>query len=349
VTGIFGKWHLGATPNLLPLAQGFDAYAGVPYSHDMWPRHPENPKAYIDLPLYEGTKVVAINPEPDTLTAFYHKHAIEFIEKNKDRPFFCYIPHSLPHVPLGAGENFKGKSGHGLYGDVISEIDWCVGDVMATLKRLGLDEKTLVIFTSDNGPWTTYGDHAGNAGPLREAKGTSFEGGVRVPFVARWPGKIPAGATCKEPVMTIDILPTLAKLLNTELPKDRVIDGKDIWPLLSGQAGAKSPHEALYFYWDQHLQAVRSGKWKLHFPHEYRMAPEQRASGGKPNKARQGKIELSLFDLENDIGETANVAEIHPEIVNRLSELAETMRGDLGDSATKQKGTGRREAGKAIP
>lgn len=345
-TGIFGKWHLGSVPELLPEKQGFDEFCGVPYSHDMWPKHPENPKAYPDLPLYEYGKVVETNPSPDTLTQFYHSHAMKFIEKNKDRSFFCYIPHSLPHVPLGAGPAFKGKSGKGLYGDVISEIDWCVGEVMGLLKKLNLDENTLVFFGSDNGPWTTYGDHAGDAGPLREAKGTSFDGGARVPGIFRWPGKIPAGKVCKEPAMTIDILPTLARLLEVELPKDRKIDGLDIWPLITSAPGAKSPHEALFIYWLDHLQTVRSGKWKLHFPHAYRMHPEKRATGGVPNKARQGQIELSLFDLENDIGESTDVKGQYPEVVEKLKKLADEMRQDLGDSATKTKGSGRREPGR---
>jgi arylsulfatase A-like enzyme len=278
------------------------------------------------------------------------RHAVKFIDDHKDRPFFLYVPHPLPHVPLGASKKFAGKSGHGLYGDVISEIDWSVGQILKALRRHGLEENTLVIFSSDNGPWTTYGDHAGDAGPLREAKGTSFEGGVRVPCVMRWPGKIAPGSVCREPVMTIDVLPTMARAIGAPLPNDRVIDGNDLTPLLTA-AGQRPPdgapiHEALYFYWGEHLQAVRSGKWKLHFPHDYRMHPEVRATGGKPNRARVGKVGLALFDLENDPGETKDVAGEHSEVVERLKALAERMREDLGDSATKQKGTGRREPGR---
>ncbi len=350
-TGIFGKWHLGALPQFLPEKQGFDEFCGIPYSHDMWPKHPESPKAYPDLPLYEYGKVVEKNPSPDTLTRFYHDRAIKFIEKNKDKPFFCYLPHSLPHVPLGAGPDFKGKSGFGLYGDVIAEIDWSVGQVMATLKRLNLEENTLVFFGSDNGPWLSYGDHAGSAGPLREGKGTSFDGGARVPGIFRWPGHIPAGKVCREPAMTIDMLPTLAGLLNVELPKDKVIDGKNIWPLLAiGErpADAKPIHDVLYIYWGEHLETVRAGKWKLHFPHDYRMTPLKRATGGTPTPYRAGKIELSLFDLENDIGESTDVKDQYPEVVKKMRELAERARQDLGDSATKTKGAGRREPGKAV-
>jgi arylsulfatase A-like enzyme len=203
------------------------------------------------------------------------------------------------------------------------------------------------MFASDNGPWTTYGDHAGSAGPLREAKGTSFDGGVREPFIARWPGHIPTGKVCKEPAMTIDILPTVAKLLGVELPKDKKIDGLDIWPLITSQPGAKCPHEAFYVYWNEHLEAVRAGKYKLHFPHDYRETPKVRAHGGIPTKAGVGHIGLALFDLENDPGETTNLADQYPEVVKHIEALADTMRADLGDSATKQKGTGRRQPGRA--
>jgi arylsulfatase A-like enzyme len=348
-TAIFGKWHLGARPELLPLAHGFDQYAGVPYSHDMWPRHPENPKAYPDLPLYEQDKVAQTNPEPSTLTAFVTDHAVRFINEHKDAPFFLYVPHPLPHVPLGVGAPFKDRTGNGLYADVTAELDASVGAILDTLRKNHLDENTLVMFASDNGPWTTYGDHAGSPGPLREAKGTSFEGGVRVPFIARWPGHIAPGKTCHEPVMTIDLLPTLAKLIGAELPADRKIDGVDIWATIAaGQRPADAPpaHEALFIYWGQHLQAVRSGKWKLHFPHDYRETPKIRAHGGVPTKAGTGHIGLALFDLENDVGETTDLAAANPDVVKRLQTLADKMREDLGDSATKQTGTGRRPPGR---
>ncbi|HEY7120861.1 MAG TPA: sulfatase [Tepidisphaeraceae bacterium] len=346
-TAAFGKWHLGSLPQFMPWNQGFDRYAGLPYSNDMWPRHPETPKAYPPLPLYEQDKVIQTNPDMDTLTGFYTEHAVKFIDQNKDRPFFLYVPHSMPHVPLGAGPMFKGKSGFGLYGDVMMELDWSVGQICEALRRNHLEESTLVMFASDNGPWTTYGDHAGSSGGLREAKATSFEGGIREPFIARWPGHIPAGSVCHEPAMTIDLLPTFAKLLNVEPPSDRKIDGKDIWPLISAQPGAKCPHEAYFIYWVDHLEAVRSGKWKLHFPHDYRETPKVRAHGGIPTKAGKGHIELSLFDLEKDPGETTDVSKEHADVVKHLEQLADEMRKDLGDSATKQKGTGRREPGRA--
>ena len=348
-TAIFGKWHLGHLPQFMPWNQGFDQYAGLPYSNDMWPRHPETPKAYPPLPLYENQKVIETNPDMDKLTGFYTDHAVRFIDEHRDKPFFLYVPHTMPHVPLGAGPNFKGKSGVGLYGDVVAELDWSLGQIAEALRRNNLEDNTLLVFSSDNGPWTTYGDHAGSAGPLREAKGTSFEGGVREPFIARWPGHIPAGEVCHEPAMTIDLLPTIAKLLNVDLSANKKIDGKDIWPLLSAAPGAKSPHDALFIYWQEHLEAVRSGRWKLHFPHDYRETPKIRAHGGTPTKPGVGHIDLALFDLENDVGETTNVAAQHPDVVQRLGQLADEMRTDLGDSATKQKGTGRREPGRAAP
>lgn len=347
-TAIYGKWHLGSLPQFMPWNQGFDQYAGLPYSNDMWPHHPETPKDYPDLPLYENDRVIETNPDMDKLTGFYTEHAVKFIEMNKDKPFFLYVPHSMPHVPLGAGPNFKGKSGFGLYGDVVTELDWSVGQILETLKRNNLDEKTLVMFASDNGPWTTYGDHAGSSGGLREAKGTSFEGGIREPFIARWPGHIPSGLTCKEPAMTIDLLPTLAKLIDAKLPADRKIDGMDIWPLLT-TPGAKCPQKAYYIYWNEHLEAVRMGKYKLHFTHEYRATPDIQAHGGIPTKAGVGFQGLALFDLENDPGENTDIAAQYPEVVKHIEALADEMRKDLGDSATKQKGNGRREPGRAAP
>ncbi len=263
----------------------------------------------------------------------------------KDNPFFLYLPHSMPHVPLFVSDKFKGKTKQGLYGDVIEEIDWSVGQVLETLKRLNLDRQTLVIFTSDNGPWLPYGNHAGSARPLREGKGTAFEGGVREPFIARWPGKIPARSVSRVPAMTIDLLPTIAKLIGAELPKERIIDGRDFWQILSGQKAARNPHDALYFYWGRELHAVRSGKWKLHLPHSYRHL-EFAGKDGQPGKDLNPNLELSLFDLEKDIGETTNLAAKHPEVVKELMTFVERAREDLGDSLVKRDGKNIRPAGK---
>jgi arylsulfatase A-like enzyme len=343
-TAIYGKWHLGHHPPFLPTRHGFDDYFGLPYSNDMWPKHPQVP--FPPLPLIEGEKVVEQNPDQTKLTTWYTERAVQFIAKNKERPFFLYVAHNMPHVPLHVSAKFKGKSERGLYGDVIMEIDWSVGQILAALKENGIDERTLVLFTSDNGPWLSYGDHAGSAGPLREGKATTWEGGVRMPLIARWPGKIPAGAVCREPAMTIDILPTVAALAGAELPGHK-IDGKDIWALLSGKPDARSPQEAYYFYWDRHLQAVRSGKWKLHLPHRYpTLAGKPGGKDGKPVAYSGAETPLALYDLAKDPGETTNVADKYPEVVERLKALAERAREDLGDSATKQAGKGVRPPGR---
>jgi arylsulfatase A-like enzyme len=353
-TAMFGKWHLGDAPQFLPVRHGFDEYFGVPYSHDMWPFHPEaKPGTFPPLPLIENDRVFksGLNIEDAAqLTTWYAERAVRFIERSKDRPFFLYVAPNLPHVPLAVSDKFKGKSGAGLYGDVIMEIDWGVGEILAAVKRHGLDENTLVIFTSDNGPWLSYGNHAGSAGPLREGKGTNFEGGQRVPFIARWPGKIPAGTVCDEPAMTIDVLPTVARLAGATLPSHK-IDGLDIWPLFDGTPGAKNPHDAYFFYYNRNdLQAVRSGEWKLTFPHTARtMQGQAPGADGKPGKYKPLAVERALYDLKNDIGETKNVLGEHPEIVARLEELAESARADLGDDLTQRKGAGVREVGRWTP
>jgi arylsulfatase A len=343
-TAIHGKWHLGHHPQFLPTRHGFDEYFGLPYSNDMWPQHPDPTRAFPDLPLIDGVKTIETNPDQSNLTTWYTEHAVRFIERNKTGPFFLYVPHNMPHVPLFVSGKHRGKSGQGLYSDVILELDWSVGEILKALKKEGLDEKTLVIFTSDNGPWLLYGDHAGSALPLREGKATTFEGGVRVPCVMRWPGRIPAGTVNREMALTMDLLPTLAKLSGAEVPKDRIIDGKDIWPLMSGQPGAKTPHEAFFYYWGQHLQAVRSGKWKLHFPHSY-TKPEPPGGGSKPGKYANKDIGLELFDLEKDVSEDRNIANENPEVVKRLQALAERAREDLGDSETHRQGKNVRPAG----
>ena len=293
-TACYGKWHLGHHKQFLPMQHGFDDYFGLPYSNDMWPYHPgvrhlpmeERIKRWPHLPLIDKNTVINPQVSPkdqEQLTTQYTERAVSFINDNKDRPFFLYVPHSMVHVPLYVSDKFRGKSSRGLFGDVMMEVDWSVGQILGALRSNQLEKNTLVIFTSDNGPWLSYGDHAGSSGPLREGKGTMFEGGCREPTVMWWPGRIPAGTTCSEPAMTIDILPTVAALVDAELPQHK-IDGKDIWPLIAGVEGAKSPHEAYYFYYGGQLQAVRMGQWKLHFPHRYRtMNGRQGGTGGIPN------------------------------------------------------------------
>jgi arylsulfatase A-like enzyme len=231
---------------------------------------------------------------------------------------------------------------------VIAEIDWSVGQILEALGREKLDEQTLVVFTSDNGPWLSYGNHAGSQGPFREGKGTSFEGGVRVPFVARWPGRIPKGARISEPAMTIDVLPTVARLAGATVPQDRILDGKDVWPLLSAAGGASSPHEVLYFYWGQELHAVRSGRWKLHLPHPYQSL-DSAGNDGAPGKYVRKEIELSLFDLVADPAETTNVAAANPKVVEDLMRFVENARADLGDTLVKRTGKNVRPVGKLRP
>ena len=358
-TAIFGKWHLGHHPRFLPTRHGFDEFHGIPYSNDMWPLHPDLAKlppdsekrkrGYPDLALYEGEEIVNAKVTPEDQAQFttrFTRRAVDFIGRNPDRPFFLYLAHPMPHVPLFVSEQHRGNSQQGLYGDVIMEIDWSVARILNALEQHALAENTLVIFTSDNGPWLSYGNHAGSARPLREGKGTTWEGGVRQPCIMRWPGKIPPGSVCHEPVMTIDVVPTVARLIDASLPDHR-IDGKDIWPLMSGVSDAKSPHEALYFYYHANdLEALRSGRWKLVLPHTYRSLTGQPGRDGTPGGYSHPKCGLELYDLENDVGEQHNVIDKHPEVVSRLQALAERARDDLGDSLTDREGRNRRPPGR---
>jgi arylsulfatase A-like enzyme len=350
-TGAVGKWHLGHHPMFLPTRHGFDEWLGLPYSNDMWPYHPETKKgSYPELPLFDGETVVDPEVTPDdqkTLTTRYTERAVRFIERHRDQPFFLYLAHAMPHVPLFVSDARSGRSRAGLYGDVIGEIDWSMGQLLDALRRHKIDEHTLVIFTSDNGPWLSYGDHAGSAGPLREGKGTAWEGGVRVPFIARWPGHIPRGSVSHQPAMTIDLLPTLAAIAQAPLPPHR-IDGLDIRPLLLKPEEATSPHDALLFYYNNNeLQAVRSGRWKLILPHSYRTLGSQTpATGGTPIKYSQLKAGTELYDLEKDPGEKTDLASLKPEIVAELQKHVEKARNDLGDTLTGRTSTGARPAGK---
>jgi arylsulfatase A len=352
-TGMAGKWHLGHHPRFLPIHHGFDEYLGLPYSNDMWPAHPDaKPGTYPSLPLIEGDQIVdsEVTAEDQAkLTGLYTERAVSFINRNKDRPFFFYLAHSMPHVPLHVSEAYRGKSTQGLYGDVIQEIDGSVGSVLKALEANDLEKNTLVIFTTDNGPWLSYGDHAGSAGSLREGKGTCWEGGVRVPCITRWPGKIPSGTTSGAMLMTIDLLPTLARLVGADLPR-HPIDGLDVWPILSGERGVTNPHDAYLYYYEQNqLQAVVSGdgQWKLQLPHTYRsLSGHPGGHGGEPAKYQQIKIEQpELYDLASDPGETSDIAARHSDIVKQLLAVAEQARVDLGDSLTNRKGRGVRPSG----
>jgi arylsulfatase A len=331
----------------------------------MWPLHPDlvnlppndarRKRGYPDLVMYEGNKVAipqVTHEDQNQLTTWYTEHAVKFIEQNKERPFFLYLAHNMPHVPLHVSDKFRGKTLRGLYGDVIEEIDWSVGQVMDALKRTGLEDKTWVIFTSDNGPWLSYGDHAGSAYPLREGKGTNWEGGTREPCIMRWPGQIPSGTESWQMLMTIDLFPTIANLVQAKLPQHK-IDGLDVWPIISHQRDAKNPHVAYWFYYEvNELQAVVSGdgRWKLQLPHTYRtLGGKPGGHGGVPAPYEQRKLEKAeLYDLQNDISEAADVATQHPEIVERLEVEAEKARQELGDALTKRAGKGTREPGRLV-
>ena len=295
VTGAAGKWHLGDQPQFLPTRRGFDSWLGLPYSNDMWPQHPTaKTGTYPPLPLYDSEKVIDTNinaAKQEILTRLYTERAIQFMDDAKGKPFFFYLPYSMPHVPLHTTAEFRNKSTYGPYGDIIQEIDYRIGQLIDALKQRKLDDNTIIIFTSDNGPWLPYGNHAGLTGGLREGKGTIWEGGVRMPCLMRWPGIIPAGSVCHEPAMTIDLLPTLARAIGADLPKLK-IDGADIIPLLKAEAGARSPHEAFAFYYHENqLQAVRSGSWKLVLPHTYPSVKGQRPGrDGKPGPTIQTKV-----------------------------------------------------------
>jgi len=343
-TAIYGKWHLGHLPPFLPTRHGFDDYLGLPYSNDMWPGRPDRPE-FPPLPLYSKDAVLTLNPDQAQLTGEYTRRAIAFMEANRARPFFVYLPHTMPHVPLFASKRFQGRSRQGRYGDVVEEIDDAFGQILATLRRLGLERETLVIFASDNGPWLSYGDHAGTAGPLREGKGTAFEGGVRVPFVARWPGRIPAGRVTREPAMTIDVLPTIARLVKAPLPS-LPIDGLDISPLLLGDEGARSPHEAFYFYFGSELRAVRAGRYKLVLPHRSDTLEGPAGRGGEPGKYVTVDVPLALYDLVADVGESTSLTDQHPDVVARLQAVAERAREEFGDSLTERTGRSVREPGR---
>ncbi len=342
-TGIFGKWHLGSDSIFLPLKQGFDEYYGVPYSHDMWPLHPWQKQAqYPPLFWIEGNKQVKEIRNLDDaaqITPTVTERAVSFIKKNKKKPFFLYVPEPMPHVPLAASANFKGKSDRGIFGDVLTELDWSVGQIMKELKDQGLDENTIVIFTSDNGPWLNYGDHAGSSGGFREGKGTSFEGGQRVPAIIRWPGVVPAGRVSNKLLSNIDILPTLVKLTGAKLPKEK-IDGIDFTDLLRGD-DTKTPRENfLYYYRKNSLEAVRKDNWKLVFAHPGRTYEGSLpGKDGQPGPAPENHdFPVALYNLARDPGERYDVFTQNPEIVAELEKIAESAREDLGDDLQKRTG-----------
>ncbi len=356
-TAIFGKWHLGSDTSFLPYNQGFDEYYGLPYSNDMWPvnydgtpdtnaRKRNYPKLYI-IDGKDKTEEISTLEDQSSLTTRYTNKAVDFIKRNKDNRFFLYLPHTMPHVPLAVSDKFKGKSENGLYGDVIMEIDWSVGQIMKALKDNGIEDNTIVIFTSDNGPWLNYGNHAGSALPLREGKGTMWEGGPRVPCIIRWLGNIKEGGVCNDMAATIDILPTLAEITNTNL-KGNKIDGISILPLMLGEDTV--PRDTYYYYYGRELRAVRKGEWKLYFPHSYRSySGVEPGTDGYPGKYGRKKCGIELYNLRDDMSETNDLAEEFPEIVMQLSLIADEARKELGDALTDITGKGVRNPGRLRP
>lgn len=335
-TAVFGKWHIGDQPDTRPWARGFDESCGLMYSNDMWEHHPENPKYWSQHPLqfWENGKVkidrVTPNDQPN-LTTWYTEHAVDFIKRHKDEPFFVYVPHSMPHVPLFVSDKFKGKSGKGLYGDVIMEVDWSIGQIMQALRDNGVEKDTLVLFTSDNGPWSSYGNHSGTT-PYRDAKGTSFDGGTRSACIAKCPGHIKAGTKSSKAWCTVDILPTVAHLAGAKLPANP-IDGRNVWDLIRGAKGATNPHEYYAFTTNDKFEAVMTGdgRWKLHLPHNYRSLISV-GNDGAAGKYEQKQIAMSLFDLQNDPYEKTDVLQKYPDVAAKLQKIADRHRAEFYSS-----------------
>ncbi len=332
-TAVFGKWHIGDQPETRPPARGFDESCGLMYSNDMWEFHPQNPEYWGRHPLqfWENGEVTidrVTKKEQRMLTTWYTEHAVDFIQRNHEEPFFLYVPHSMPHVPIFCSDKFLGKSGTGLYGDVMMEIDWSVGKIRTALAQHGVTENTVFLFSSDNGPWISYGNRAGTT-PFREAKGTSFDGGTRSACIITYPPAIEPGTTSTQAFSTLDILPTFAALAGAPMPENPV-DGKNVWDLICGKPGATNPHEYYPFTIGRRFEGILSGdgKWKLHLPHPYRTLVEP-GNDGMPGKYRQAKCPLSLFDMENDPMEKENVIEKFPEVAEKMKTLAEKHRQEF--------------------
>jgi arylsulfatase A len=319
-TACVGKWHLGHLPEYLPMKHGFDTFFGLPYVNDMDRRTDIGPKGraaffepkveYWNVPLMRGEKIVERPADQHTLTKRYTEEAVKYVREKKGKPFFLYLAHTMPHVPLFASKDFAGKSPRGLYGDVVEELDWSVGEVLKALREEKLDKNTLVFFTNDNGPWLQFGEHGGSAGLLRDGKGSTFEGGMRVPGIAWWPDTVPAGVTTQEMGSTMDLYVTAIKLAGGEVPADRPIDGFDLTPVLTGKG--KSPRDTMFFYRGMRLMAVRHGPWKAHFITQVAYGKDTPVNHDPP----------LLYHLGRDPGEKTDVAKDNPEVVAKLKEIA---------------------------
>ena len=348
-TAIFGKWHLGDAPRFHPRKQGFDEYFGILYSNDMWPKHPQQGTVFNfpEIKLYENETPLRALEDQTFLTGALTDKAIDFIKKNKNDPFFIYLPHPQPHVPLFASKNFKDTQKRGLYGDVINEIDNSVGQILNTLKDEGLEENTIIIYTSDNGPWLSYGGHSGSSGIFREGKGTNWEGGHRVPGIVYYPGKIKPNTRIDAPAMGIDWLPTIASFTGSKLPKKK-IDGASLVPLLTGETNI-SPHKNFFFYYrTNELHAVRHKNWKLYLPHTYRSLNGRKGrNDGYPVPYDMNEIKIpKLFNLEVDPSETNDIAIDNQQIVNHILMIADSVRYVLGDNLKGIKGREVRKVGR---
>jgi len=332
-TGIFGKWHLGSKKEFFPTRHGFDEFYGILYSNDMWRWHPEYPEGYPqDLLLYRNENALKEIIDQSSLTKDITTESINFIKKNKDHPFFLYIAHPQPHVPLFVSENFMNITGEGLYADVITEIDYSVGRITKYLEENDLSDNTIFVFTSDNGPWLSYGDHSGSSGIFREGKGTTWEGGVRVPSIIKFPNGL-RPSIIDEPVMAIDWMPTFANITKSKLSQNK-IDGKDIWPLLSGELN-QTPHKELYFYYRvNELHSIRMNEWKIQFSRTYRsLNGREGGKNGIPVKYDMNVIENNeLYNLKDDPEEKINVYDKFPEIAKKMEKLADEARIKLGDN-----------------
>ncbi|HEY6955131.1 MAG TPA: sulfatase [Flavisolibacter sp.] len=357
-TGMIGKWHLGQKAPFLPLSYGFDEFFGLPYSHDYWPVNYDGKPADTStqrgkwpvLHFIEGNtpgRAITNLDDASTITTIYTEKAVSFINKNKSHPFFLYLAHNMPHVPLAVSSKYKDKSGAGLYGDVMEEVDWSVAQIMNALKANGIANNTIVIFTSDNGPWLTFGNHAGNSGGFREGKGTAWEGGVRVPFIVNWPAEIKGGTICNNMMASMDILPTLMNICGAKQPQKK-IDGVNVLPLLKGTTGANPRDEFVYYYDRCSLKGIRKGQWELTFPCISQTYKKASAIGndGWPGKYATDSVRLALYDLRTDPGETLDVKDKYPEKVKELTEIAARYRNEIGDDLTKHAGTEVRPAAK---